>query len=306
MNRKLALAAAGLAGAGFFAHTRVRATTRAHPPQGRFLHVGDVRVHYLDGGFGTPVVMLHGLGSMVEDFQLSGLFALASQQHRALAFDRPGYGYSERPHATRWTPLAQARLLHAALEKLGVARPAIVAHSWGTLVALAYALQYPDDVRGLVLASGYYFPTVRFDAPLLVPPAIPVLGGLLRNTVSPILGRLLWPAWLRLLFAPLPVPGYFARFPTWRALSAEQLRAVGEESAQLLPAVIAMRPHYPEVRARAVIVAGADDHYVHAARHSERLQELLPNSTYRPVAGAGHMVHHADPQAILQALEEIA
>ena len=306
MNRKLALAAAGLAGAGFLAHARVRATTRAHPPQGRFLHVDGARLHYLEGGFGNSVVMLHGLGSMVEDFQLSGLFSLAAERHRAIAFDRPGYGYSERPRGTRWTPLAQARLLRAALEKLGVERPVIVAHSWSTLVALAYALEYPNEVRGLVLLSGYYFPTLRYDAPILVPPGIPVIGALLRNTVSPLLGRLLWPAWLRLLFSPLPVPGYFSRFPTWRALSAEQLRAVGEESAQLLPAVTAMRARYPEVRARTVIVAGADDRYVHAAHHSERLQGLLPNARYRAVAGAGHMVHHADPQAIVQSIEEIA
>ena len=31
-------------------------------------------------------------------------------------------------------------------------------------VALAIALAHPDAIRGLVLASGYYFPTVRTDA----------------------------------------------------------------------------------------------------------------------------------------------
>lgn len=305
MNRKLALAAAGLAGAGLFARTRVRAATHAHPPHGRFLHAGGVRLHYIDGGFGTPVVMLHGLGSMVEDFELSGLFGRAAEQYRVVAFDRPGYGYSERPRGAR-SPLAQARVLHAAFEKLGIARPVIVAHSWATLVALAYALEYPGKLRGLVLASGYYFPTVRADAPLLVPPGIPIIGALLRYTLSPLMGRLLWPAWLRLIFAPLPVPGYFARFPTWRALAAEQLRAVGEESAMLLPAVIALGRQYRKVEARTVIVAGEGDRYVRAARHSGRLHQLLPNSSYRAVAGAGHMVHHADPQAIVQAIEEVA
>ena len=283
---------------------RVRAASRLQPPRGRFLEVGNARLHFLDRGFGAPVVLLHGLGSMVEDFELSGLFGLAARQFRVVAFDRPGYGYSTRPRGTAWTPRAQARLLHAALEKLGIARPVILGHSWGTLVALAYALEYPAQLRALVLASGYYFPTVRPDGALLVPPAIPVLGALLRHTISPLVGRLLWPAWLRLLFAPLPVPEYFSRFPTWRALRAEQLRAVGQESAMLVPSVISMSRRYPEVRARTTIIAGAEDRYVRPARHSERLHELLPDSTYRRVSGAGHMVHHADPQTVFQAIEE--
>ena len=92
----------------------------------------------------------------------------------------------------------------------------MLGHSFGASVALAYALRYP--VERLVLASGYYYPTVRLDAPFLVPPAVPLLGDLMRYTVSPILGRLLWPAWLRLLFAPGPVPRRFKPFPAWMAL----------------------------------------------------------------------------------------
>lgn len=306
MNRNLALAAAGLAGAGLFVHSRVRAASRAHPPHGRFMQIDGVRLHYLESGFGVPVVLLHGLGSMVEDFELSGVLEKAGNAHHVIAFDRPGYGYSTRPRRVAWTPLAQARLIRAALDKLGIADSIIVGHSWGSLVALAYALEFPAQTRGVVLASGYYFPTARPDALLLVPPAIPVLGMLLRHTLSPVVARLLWPAWLRILFSPLPVPGYFARFPTWRALQPEQLRTVGQESAMLLPAVLAMRRRYSELKPRAVILAGADDRYVDAKSHSERLHGLLPTSTYRPVAGAGHMVHHADPQTIVQAIEELA
>ena len=49
---------------------------------------------------------------------------------------------------------------------------------------------------------------------------------------------------LKLLFSPLPVPDYFAQFPTWMALRPEPLRAVGEESAMLLPVVIEMQKEY--------------------------------------------------------------
>ena len=171
MNRRLglALAAAGMAGAGAFVHTRVRVERRAHPARGGFA----AGLHYVEAGFGPPAVFLHGMGSMLQDFELSGVFSRAADHYRAVALDRPGYGYSA-PGAN--LPSAQAATLRQAFRRLGIAQPVIVAHSLGTLVAIAYALRYPDDVRGLVLASGYYYPTVRPDALVLVPPAIPLIG----------------------------------------------------------------------------------------------------------------------------------
>ena len=149
---------------------------RENPPAGRFMTVNGVRLHYVDQGSGTPLVLLHGNGSMIQDFQSSGLIDLAAKKYRVIAFDRPGYGHSDRPRSTIWTPEAQADLINAALLKLGVSRAVILGHSWGTLVALATALKYQHRVRGLILASGYYYPTIRADVLVLSAPSVPVLG----------------------------------------------------------------------------------------------------------------------------------
>jgi pimeloyl-ACP methyl ester carboxylesterase len=283
-------------------HARTRRAQRDHPMRSGFA----AGMHYLERGFGVPVVLLHGLGSMLDDFELSGLVEQASLRHHVFAFDRPGYGHSARPRGTLWTPLAQARLLRAALTQLGIERPVIVGHSWASQVALAYGLEYPAQTRGLVLASGYYYPTARADAPFLVPPAIPLLGAVLRRTLSPLLGRLLWPAWLRLIFSPMPVPRYFSRFPAWMALRPEPLRAVGEESAMLLGVTMRMQREYSRLRVPVMIVAGTHDRYVSARAHSQRLHAALPGSTYLPVVGGGHMVHHAAPEVLLQAINSLA
>ena len=190
-RRPLLAITAGALAAAAFVQIRTGAAERAHRLRGRFLDVDGVRLHYLERGHGTPLVLLHGLGSMIDDFVLSGLFARAAEHYRVIAIDRPGYGRSTRPRDRRWTPAAQAELVHAALRRLDIYCPVLFGHSFGTSVALAYALRYP--VERLVLASGIYYPTVRLDAPLLVPPAIPVFGALLRYTLSPLLGRLLWP-----------------------------------------------------------------------------------------------------------------
>jgi pimeloyl-ACP methyl ester carboxylesterase len=146
-----------------------RRAERAHPPRGRYLEVKGVRLHYLDRGQGQPIVLLHGNLTLIDELVLSGLVELAVQHGRVIAFDRPGYGYSTRPRDRIWTAAAQADLIHDALRRLGVERPVVVGHSFGTIVALEMALRHPRSIAGLTLLSGYFFPTARVDVPLLSP-----------------------------------------------------------------------------------------------------------------------------------------
>jgi len=148
-RRAAAVLAVGIAmaGAAVFVRQRTRAIERANPPMGQFIEVDGVRLHYIERGQGQPLVLLHGNGTMVQDFDISGLIDLASEQYRVIAFDRPGFGYSERPRTRIWSPEAQAELLHKALQRLGVSNAVVLGHSWGTLVALALALKYSSDVN---------------------------------------------------------------------------------------------------------------------------------------------------------------
>ena len=298
-------AALGLAAAAFV-HQRAWQAQRANPPAGKLIEVDGVRLHYLERGEGPPLVMLHGNGSMVQELTLSGLFELAAARYRVIAPDRPGYGYSERPRGRIWGPQAQAALLHRMLAEIGVERPVLFGHSFGAMVAIAFALAYPGSVRGLVLASGYYFPTGRLDAPLMAAPALPLIGDLMRHTISPLLGRLAWPGMLRLMFSPAPVPRYFGSFPVWMTLRPSQLRAAAAEAALLVPSALALQRKYAELETPAVIVAGAQDRYVDHRRHSAALHAMLPASELLLSPRAGHMVHHVDPRRVLQAIETAA
>jgi pimeloyl-ACP methyl ester carboxylesterase len=230
---------------------------------------------------------------MIEHPALSGLLDHAAARYRVVAFDRPGYGHSTRPRDRVWTPEAQAELARAALRRLGVERPIVVGHSWGTLAATALALAHPRDVAGLVLLSGHYFPTARADVPFLSGPALPVVGDLLRHTVSPLIGRVLWPRIKRRIFAPAPVaPRFDTGFPTWMALRPSQLRASASETALMIPAAAAMRHRYGELRMPVVIAAGGDDRFVDTGYQSAQLHRAVPGSEFRAFPGVGHMIYH--------------
>jgi pimeloyl-ACP methyl ester carboxylesterase len=308
-KKKMLAGASVIAGLAMFAYVayRARQAERDNPPVGNFIEVDGVRLHYVERGQGQPIVLLHGNFTMIQDLDLSGIVDLASENYRVIVFDRPGYGYSTRPRGGKvWSPQAQADLLYKALKRLNIERPIVVGHSWGTLVALSLAVTYPDDVRALVLLSGYYFPTVRLEVPLLSSPAIPLLGDIMRYTISPVLGRTMWPGILRILFGPPAVPPHFERFPVWMALRPKQLRASAAESGLMVPSVVALRRRYHELAVPVVIMAGADDRFVSASRHSAGLHEQLPHSDLRLVERAGHMVHHAAPGAVLAAIDSVA
>ena len=62
-------------------------------------------------GGGPPVVLLHGNVVTAEDFDTSGVLDLVAKRHRVIAFDRPGFGYSDRPHGSAWSAGTQAELI---------------------------------------------------------------------------------------------------------------------------------------------------------------------------------------------------
>lgn len=305
-SRALTIGAAAALASAAFVHQRSWRAVRDSPPLGRVVEVDGVRIHYLDRGQGTPLVMLHGNGSMVQELRLSGLYELAAARFRVIAPDRPGYGHSSRPRRSWWSPPSQAAWLRALLARIGVERPILFGHSFGALVALAFALDYPTETRGVVLASGYYFPTARLDVPFMAAPALPILGDLMRHTISPLLSRALWPHMLKVLFSPAPVPRYFQLFPTWMALRPSQLRAAAEEAALLVPSASRMQRRYRALEVPAVIVAGAQDRYVDASRHSIALARHIAAAELVVSPRAGHMVHHVDPRRVLHAIEVAA
>jgi pimeloyl-ACP methyl ester carboxylesterase len=297
--------AAVLAASALFVRAKTQAAERDNPPEGKFVTVRGVRLHYVERGEGQPLVMLHGNGSMVRDFATSGVLDRASRSYRVIVFDRPGFGHSERPRTRVWTASAQAELIYAALQELGIRNPIVLGHSWGVFVVLRMALAHPEYVRSLILLSGYYYPTPRLDVPLLSAPAIPLLGDLMRYTVSPLIGRLIWPVALKRIFSPTPVPEHFRNFPVWMGLRPSQLRASATETALMIPTAMALARRYRELKMPVMIMDGADDRLLDAQLHSGGLHKELPQSDLWLVPGAGHMVHHSAPDEVVASIRSI-
>ena len=112
---------------------------------------GNASFSYLDRGTGTPLVLLHGVGSAARSWRHQ-IEALASHL-RVIAWDAPGYGSSTAVAAA--DPIAQhyAESLHNFLAALGIDRFHLVGHSLGCVMAARYARLNPERILSLTLAS---------------------------------------------------------------------------------------------------------------------------------------------------------
>src|SRR3954466_8809793 len=122
------------------------------------------------------------------------------------------------------------------------------------MLGVSLALQAPALVRGLILLSGYYFPTARMDVALNTPLTLPGLRDALRHTVSPPLARLMLPAGIRAMFAPALLLESFDRlFPKDLMLRPIQLRAPAEDGARMTPSAMELQEHSSALKLPVVI-----------------------------------------------------
>lgn len=125
------------------------------PANARFLSLDGVRVHYVDEGHGSPVVLIHGFASSLETWT-AVIPELVRHGHRVIALDLRGFGWTDRPPGD-YSSEAQARLVLALMDRLGVERAAIVGHSYGAGVALRLALLAPERVERIALYDAWAY-----------------------------------------------------------------------------------------------------------------------------------------------------
>lgn len=160
----MALAApAALLGASHLRTRRIAGRALAEvPPVGQYCDTPKGRIHYIDIGpkDAQPLVMIHGLSGQLQHFTYALADRLA-RDHRVIAVDRPGCGYSTRSSDAVARLPEQASVLLGVLEALDIQKPVLVGHSLGGAVALAMALQAPDRIRGLALLAPLTHPSAQ-------------------------------------------------------------------------------------------------------------------------------------------------
>jgi pimeloyl-ACP methyl ester carboxylesterase len=154
-----------------------------HAEHSRFVLIDRVWVHYQEAGSADapPALLIHGFTA--SNFVWKDVFLpLAEAGFRVIAPDLIGFGFSGKPRDHEYTIDSQARMIIGLMRSLKLPRAILVGSSYGGAVAATCALDYPYEVKSLVLVDAVMDDHVR-SRPLLRFAAMPVLG----NLISPLM-----------------------------------------------------------------------------------------------------------------------
>ena len=124
------------------------------PRDAYYADVGGARIRFVDEGEGPPIVLVHGFASALDTWR--GVSKELVKKHRVIALDLKGFGWSSRPEGD-YSPAAEAQIVLALMDQRNVKQAVVVAHSWGSSVALEMALQAPERVTRLALYDAWVY-----------------------------------------------------------------------------------------------------------------------------------------------------
>jgi pimeloyl-ACP methyl ester carboxylesterase len=289
----------------FTIHT-VRQVEAVLPPAGRFVDVPGARLHVVERGQGPAVLLVHGLAGQLCHFTYSVVDQLAAQ-YRVVAVDRPGSGYSVRSPRASAALGAQADVLAAFIDELGLGRPLVVGHSLGGAVALALAQRHPGRVAGLLLLAPLTHP-VREISPVFsrLKIAKPWMRTLVAWTLAVPLGIAKRDEVLNLIFGPESVPGDFAtRGGGLLTLRPSHFVAACADLAAIPEDLEGMTRRYATMQLPVRIIYGRDDRILNHQEQGETLAAILPGARLTLIDG-GHMLPVTAPGVVAQFIREAA
>ena len=266
------------------------------PILGKQTQIGSGQVHYLQLGRGQrTVVLLHGFASLAQE--IAAPF-VEDETMKFLAFDRPGYGFSDPlPEMGQRGPASQARWLADVLDSLAERHCVVVAHSMGAAPALWLAARRPDLVSRLLLLAPFCRPTRKLGGTMLQAAIQPGIGPLISGHLLPSLAPRIGPFFLRSALFPDPVPKHLEGFPFHHAGRPVALRTMAEEYGGFLRDMDDF-DRANALRTRISIVFGTEDRVARPEWHLDWLSSLRIQADITMMPGVGHAPHHARPEAI--------
>jgi pimeloyl-ACP methyl ester carboxylesterase len=282
-----------------------RRVEAAVPPLGRFVQVGETRLHIVERGAGPTLVLIHGLGTQLRNFH--ALLPLLAANFRVVCVDRPGCGYSTRPARVSASLPGQADTIAKLMASLGLEKPIIVGHSYGGAVALALALHHPERVGGLALLAPLTHAQDAAPAAfrdLVI--ASPRLRRLISWTVAPPVSMVAGAKILDLVFRPDAVPADFATAAGGLlALRPSQYFAASSDLVAARDDLPGLEARYSSIRVPVGIRFGLNDQILSHEDHGVAMQSKIQGVALSLVDG-GHMLPIVAPQETARWIAEFA
>ncbi|GIW90283.1 MAG: haloalkane dehalogenase [Pirellulaceae bacterium] len=278
---------------------------RLYPFESHYLNLEDVRLHYLDEGQGTPVLLVHG--NPTWSFYWRRLVLAFRDRYRVVVPDHVGCGLSDKPRRYPYHLVDRIHDLLYLIEFLDLDNLTVVGHDWGGAIATGAALRMPRRVRRLVLMNTGAFPPPYVPWPLLFF-RIPLLGTLaVRGANLFLKGALRWATCRPERWDAVMRAGYLAPYGSWSN------RVAIDRFVKDIP----LSPRHPtwytlkRIEAGlpflenqpACIVWGMQD-WCFTRVCLERLRRLLPQAEVHCLPQAGHWLVEDAPEEVIDRVSD--
>lgn len=289
-----------------FSAVTARKVERAAPPTGAFVQLGSARLHFVEQGHGSPLLLIHGIAGNLRHFTY-GVTDRLAKSHRVIAVDRPACGYSLRNVGAAASLQAQADTMVELLDHLKIDKAIVVGHSLGGAIALAIAQRHPQRLAALVLIA----PLTRL--PSQPSPAFKLFGiehNWLRRLVAWTLATPITiarsKATLQLVFGPETAPRDFAtRAGGLLALRPSHFIAASTDLRSAQDGMPAIEGGYAGMRVNAHVLYGRSDRILSPRENGSDLVGRLAGTRLTLIEG-GHMLPITQPQTTADFILDVA
>jgi pimeloyl-ACP methyl ester carboxylesterase len=260
-----------------------------------YLKLGRERIFVKDRGSkhrGPALLLIHGYGSAHDAWEL--IAPKLARRYRVLSLDLPGFGRSDK-YEGDYSPAGLARKLRKLLDKKGVRDVHLIAHSWGSSIALALTMQAPARVRSLTLMGAWVFEEQ--------------LPAFIRWSRIPGVGEALYALFYDQRLDDRMALAFYDPEPFVhpKVIDAvqRQLRRPGSIRAALQAArqqdFSAQQQRYRTIKTPALLIWGKQDR-VSRVHFAHRLDKTLPSSELLLIDHCGHIPAMERPNRVLSRL----
>jgi pimeloyl-ACP methyl ester carboxylesterase len=193
-----------------------------------------------------------------------------------------------------------------ALDQIAPERFVLVAHSLAGALSTRIALDRPERLKGLVLLGGVSHPWPGGIAWYHHLATWPLIGPLFTRLVALPAANLMLDEGASSVFAPRAVtPGYIETAEIRLLLRPADFQANSQDIAATLDFVTAQAPRYRELKVPVTAITGDSDAIVSPTIHSAAIAREAPQGRLILLPGVGHMPHHAAPEIVVEAIDQM-
>ncbi len=270
-----------------------------YPFESRWFDSSAGRLHYIDEGVGTPILLCHG--NPTWSFLYRHIVNQLRDRFRCVAADYLGFGLSDRPEGYGYTIEEHACVLGELVDHLGLENFVIMGQDWGGPISTAIAVDRADRVSGVVLGNTWFWPADALTMRLFsrVMSSRPLQRRIIDANVF--VERFL-PAGMARKLTPAEMDHYRKVQP-----SPQARRGVAEMPKQILAARPLLERLAREVPDRlgakpAVLAWGMKDLAFRPKAILPRMRSIFADSTVVELAAAKHYIQEDAPDQIVEAI----